>query len=185
MSTWLLVLSMALVPVGAEEAPEEKKPPSLLGEVSRAQIEEAEPGWVAAQVEAEVDAEAAMELSTLEGGDVSITVYLGTWCDDSKLELARFWRAVDDAGYFDIDVVYHAVDRGDRRPPELVAERGLHWVPTFIVERDGQEVGRVVESSRGAIERDVLELLRGDAQGVLTGREDGAVPPTDVDASDE
>ncbi|MEM1181506.1 MAG: thioredoxin family protein, partial [Acidobacteriota bacterium] len=164
-----------------QEETEEKKPPSLLGEVTRSQIESAEPGWVAAQVEAEVDAGAALELSAVEGGDVSVTVYLGTWCDDSRDELARFWRALDDAGYFDVDVKYLAVDRSDKRPPELADDLQIFWVPTFIVERGGEEVGRVVESSRGAIERDLLDLLRGDASGVLTGREDGAVPPADDD----
>ncbi|MEO1088617.1 MAG: thioredoxin family protein [Acidobacteriota bacterium] len=126
-----------------EDDVEEKKPPSLLGEVSREQIELAEPTWVAAQVEAEVEADAALELSTLEGGDVSVTVYLGTWCDDSKRELARFWRALDDAGYFDVDVTYLAVDRSDKRPPELAEDQQIFWVPTFIVERGGEEVGRL------------------------------------------
>ena len=169
-----LLLVLALVSTATEDN-EEKPPPSLLGEVTREQIEIAEPGWVGAQVEAEVDSEAAMALAHVDP-EATLTIYLGTWCDDSKNELARFWRAIDEAGLFDVEVRYLAVDRGDKRPPELARDLALHWVPTFIVERDGTEVGRVVESAANSIERDLLALLSGEASGVLTGREDGAVP---------
>jgi hypothetical protein len=178
-----LALAVGAAPAGAgegEAADEEKAPPSLLGPVSREQLEAAEPSWVAAEVEAAPDAEAAQALAAVPPG-AEVTVYLGTWCSDSRRELARFWRALDEGGGeppFAIE--YIAVDRGDKRPPELLRDLDLRYVPTFIVRRGGEEVGRMVEESPGGIERDLLALLTGEASGVVSAREDlGAAPAPD------
>jgi hypothetical protein len=163
---------LALVPPVRAAAEDEPEPPSLLGPVSREQIEEAEPSWVAAQVGASPDVEAARALAGVEPG-AEVTIYLGTWCSDSRREVPRFWRALDEAGGsvpFAID--YIAVDRAAKRPPELESEVGLRFVPTFIVRRGGEEVGRVVETSPDGIEKDLLALLSGTASGVISARDD-------------
>ncbi len=46
------------------------------------------------------------------------------------------------------------------------------YVPTFIVSRNGQEVGRIVESSPNGIEKDLLALLTGRSRGLITSRAD-------------
>lgn len=71
---------------------------------------------------------------------------------------------------FTID--YQAVDRRANRPPELERDLNLLYVPTFIVRRGGEEVGRMVEVSPNGIEKDLLALLTGEAKGVLSARED-------------
>jgi hypothetical protein len=106
-----------------------------------------------------------------------VTVFLGTWCSDSKRELARLWRAFDDlmgtsGREAPFAVRYVAVARDKQEPAELTAGRDLHYVPTFVVEREGREVGRIVETAPQGIERDLLALLDGSAQGVLSARGD-------------
>ena len=166
-----LVLATPFAAAGAEDE-EEKVPPSLLGPVSREQLEAAEPSWIAAMIEAAPDAEAALALAEVPPG-AEVTVYLGTWCSDSKRELARFWRALDETGgAVPFTIEYIAVDRADQRPPELERDLGLRYVPTFIVRRGGEEVGRMVEESPGGIERDLLALLTGEASGVISARDD-------------
>lgn len=54
----------------------------------------------------------------------------------------------------------------------MTAGRDLRFVPTFIVERDGHEVGRIVEVSPNGIERDLLDLLSGARSGVISARTD-------------
>ncbi len=170
------LLFLAVLPLPLTAAEEPKEPPSLLGPVSRAEIEAAEPAWVAAQAEAELDAEAAGALGTVEPG-AEVDVYLGTWCSDSERELARFWRALDqNFGVVPFEVRYIAVDRSDQRPPELSRDLDLRYVPTFIVRREEREVGRMVEVSPNGIERDLLALLTGEVEGVVSARDDLAVP---------
>lgn len=160
----------------ADPADPEEVGPELLGPVSRHQIEAVVPEWVKTEIEADPDREAAARLAdALEGAEV--TVYLGTWCEDSRRELARLWRALDEAGIFEPpQFAYVGVDRDKREPAELLAGSDLCYVPTFIVRRGAGEVGRIVESAPGGIERDLLALLSGERQGVLSGRDDLGAP---------
>jgi hypothetical protein len=173
-------------PAGEEIAAEAiDEAPPLVGTVTRAELEAHRPDWVAAQVEAQPDAEAAQALLAVEPG-ATVTVYLGTWCSDSKRELPRLWRALDDAGVFDetelpFELEYVAVDRDKVEPAGRAAAAGLDYVPTFVVTRGGEEVGRMVEQSVPGIEHDLLALLSGEASGVLSARDDvGASPPPDA-----
>jgi hypothetical protein len=184
--TVLLLALSAAPPAAAEE--EEKPPPSLVGVVSRDDVEAAEPGWVAAEIEATPDAEAARALADVDPG-AAVTVYFGTWCSDSRRELSRLWRAFDDAGIgfvveLPFDLEYVAVDRAKVEPAERTAGTDLHFVPTIVVRRGGEEVGRIVEVSPHGIERDLLALLIGEAHGVVSGRDDLGEASPAADASE-
>ena len=144
----------------------------MTGRVTRDELEEAMPSWMGAMVEAEIDREAAVALASVEPG-AEVTIVLGTWCSDSGREVPRFWRALDEVGgLVPFEIGYLAVDREKEEPAELLAGLDLEYVPTFLVRRGGEEVGRVVESAPGGIERDLLALLTGESQGTITGRED-------------
>jgi len=162
-------------PAPPKPAPSGEKP-VLLGNVQREQVEAAAPDWVEAEVSSAPDAEAVKRLAAVAPG-ATVTVYLGSWCGDSRREVSRFWRALDQArgpngGEVPFAVSYVGVDHSKKEPAALVAESGLRYVPTFIVRRDGREMGRIVESAPHGIERDLLSLLDGSAQGLLTGRTD-------------
>jgi len=172
--TAALVPSAAGVPAGDEPAAAEPEP--LVGVVSREQVEAAVPAWVQAEIEAEPDAEAARHLLAVEPG-AEVTVYFGTWCSDSRRELARLWRAFDEVGAgfgaeLPFAIEYVAVDRDKRQPAERLAGVDVEYVPTFVVRRDGREVGRMVEVSPHGIEADLLALLSGEAAGVVSARDD-------------
>ncbi len=97
-----------------------------------------------------------------------VTVFLGTWCSDSRREVPRLWRALDQVGgEVPFDLTYVAVDREKDEPADLLAGQEIEYVPTFIVRRDGHEVGRVVEEAPDGIEADLLALLTGAKTGVL------------------
>lgn len=167
----------------AEEIAAESDAPVLVGEVTREQIESLVPDWVRAQVEAEIDTEAAQALASVPPAE--IIVYLGTWCSDSRREVPRFWRALDQTGgLVQFSVEYVAVDEDKQEPAQRLEDVDLRYVPTFVVRRDGEELGRVVEVAETGIERDLLALLTGQARGVVSGRdeaEEGAEDPAQED----
>lgn len=165
---------------GEEGKPQEGKNGEavLVGSVTREQIESALPSWVQAEVESQPDAKAAQALATVKPG-AEVTVFLGTWCGDSKRELPRLWRALDETGgAAPFALRYVGVDREKKEPAGAVAENDVRYVPTFIVRRDGREVGRIVEVSPHGVEKDLLALLSGQATGVLSTREDLALEPS-------
>ena len=160
-------------PEAAPEEPSEEAEVELVGSLTRAEIEAAMPDWVGAQIEATPDVEQALRMAGAGPPDSRVTVYLGTWCSDSRRELARFWRAVDEAGGevgFEIDYVGIRRDK-DRRDPALATVE-LQRVPTFVVELAGVEAGRVVEESPNGIERDLAALLGGETTGLVTATEE-------------
>ncbi len=164
--------SCASVPQAAP-AGEDGDEPVLLGPLSRQRIESELPDWVEAQITAQPDLAAAVRLAEIGGPEVEVTVYLGTWCDDSRRELARLWRAVDLAGgSLPFDLTYLGVDREKRRPASVVAGARLDYLPTFVVRRGGEELGRIVEQSPGGIEADLAALVAGERSGVVSARTD-------------
>jgi hypothetical protein len=148
----------------------------LTGAVSRLEVEAHAPGWVTAELESAPDGEASRALTAVAPG-ARVTVFLGTWCSDSERELARFWRALDEAGVafeeeLPFGLEYVALDRQMEEPGGRSAGRDIRFVPTFIVLRDGREVGRVVETAPHGIENDLLALLTGAVEGVVSARDD-------------
>lgn len=140
----------------------------LLGWLTREEIEAALPSWVEAEIVARPDAEAAQQLPGALIGH-QVTVFLGTWCSDSRRELPRLWRALDEAGAVQpTEIRYIGVDRDKVEPRELVAGSDLRLVPTLVVSRNDREMGRIVESSPAGIERDLLDLLTGRQEGLIT-----------------
>lgn len=153
----------------AQAKPEEK--PVLVGETTRAAIEAA-PEWMSAEAESQPDPEACKALASVPPG-AEVTVFLGTWCGDSRREVPRFWKAVDLAGAnVPFTIHYIGVDRQKKEPSAPVTNNNILYVPTFIVSREGREVGRIVEESPHGIEKDLLALLTGQAQGLITTRTD-------------
>jgi hypothetical protein len=177
----LTPLPGAALPLGASVAPDAGKPATgsprvLLGPVTRQQVEAAVPTWVQAGIEAEPDLAAARALAGVEPG-AEVTVLLGTWCGDSRREVARLWRALDaigaDAaggpgGGLPFTLTYIGIDEAKQQPAAAVAAAGLQYVPTLIVRRGGSEVGRIVEKAPHGVEVDLLALLGGKAKGVVS-----------------
>ncbi len=157
-------------------APQPAKPAAseetvLVGPTTREKVEQA-PEWVQAEVEAKPDEVAAQALAMVEPG-AEVTVFLGTWCGDSRREVPRFWKALDaTGGGAPFQIRYVGVDHDKKEPAALLQEHGVRYLPTFIVSRGGREVGRIVETSPHGVEQDLLALLTGKASGVLSTRQD-------------
>ena len=169
----LLALCLAALSACDGEATTTSAPPThpntsaeeLVGPTTRNAILRAERRF-APERAADVDVEAVAALRHVPRG-ASITVVLGVWCDDSQREVSRWFRALDELGSRPPFLVeYIAV--GFRELAQGIAPLRIEYVPTFIVNRGGDEVGRVVETSPNGIERDVLRLLSGEARGVVT-----------------
>ncbi|PKH49986.1 hypothetical protein CXF68_04390 [Tenacibaculum sp. Bg11-29] len=95
----------------------------------------------------------------------SIKAFYGSWCGDSKRELPKFYKVIDQANFDKDQLEMIAVDR---KPEAYKAspngeEKGLniHRVPTFIFYKNNKEVGRIVEYPKQDFERDLLTITNG------------------------
>lgn len=96
----------------------------------------------------------------------SIKAFYGSWCGDSKRELPKFYKVIDQANFDKNQLEMIAVDK---RPEAHKAspngeEKGLniHRVPTFIFYKNNKEVGRIVEYPKQDFERDLLTITNGE-----------------------
>ncbi|MCC7051438.1 MAG: thioredoxin family protein [Bacteroidia bacterium] len=92
-------------------------------------------------------------------GDIHFVVFGGSWCDDTHKLLPQFFKVVLDAGFSEQDIYLYMLDREKTCPTKN--EKGLNItnLPTFIVYRNGQEIGRIIETVQKSIEADLLEIL--------------------------
>jgi hypothetical protein len=106
------------------------------------------------------DAATIEKLKPLVQG-LKLTIVLGTWCGDSKLQVPHFYKVLDQIGFSDKDITLICVD-GHKKDENGLAD-GLHIerVPTFIVTRDNKEIGRIVESPKLTLESDFLSIITG------------------------
>ncbi len=173
------VLKVAAPAPVTAPAPDPTAPPVLLGPLTREQVEKAVPSWVTVGVESKPDLAAAHALALVAPG-AEVTVFMGTWCSDSRREVSRLWRVLDEigataeggaSGGLPFTLRYVGVDQEKKEPAALTGPVGLRYVPTLIVRRDGREVGRIVEQSPNGVEVDLLALLNGKASGVVSASE--------------
>ncbi len=88
-----------------------------------------------------------------------ITIVLGTWCSDSKLQVPRFFKILDLLNYNTRKVTLFAVDRQKKCGEIDLSSLNIEYVPTFILYKNGKEAGRIVESPVMSLEKDILSIL--------------------------
>lgn len=93
------------------------------------------------------DTEEAAVLKT-KGPQIQFLVFAGTWCDNTKYILPKFFSLLDAASFPGDQVTLIGVDRDKKTVSHLSEEMHITSIPTFIVLKDGQEVGRVVAGDR-------------------------------------
>ena len=89
-------------------------------------------------------------------------VFFGTWCHDSQNLLPVFYRLADRSGYPPDNIALIGVDRKLTTLNNLPAAFKITHTPTFIVMKDGKEIGRVVEYGKyGQIDKELGEIVVG------------------------
>ena len=94
----------------------------------------------------------------------SVTIFMGTWCGDSKREVPRVLKMLDCCGFSEKNITLVMVSNKDtlykKSPQHEEAGRNIVRVPTIIIEQKGTEVGRIVEFPKMSLEKDMLSILR-------------------------
>ncbi|MEO7983585.1 MAG: hypothetical protein ABI688_05860 [Bacteroidota bacterium] len=104
---------------------------------------------------------AALKKQPLE--NISIKIFFGTWCGDSKREVPRFLKLLTAISFPDRKVQLIAVGTGDslvkQSPQQEEAGLGIFRVPVFIIYKNGVEINRINEFPAFSLEKDLLAIL--------------------------
>lgn len=142
----------------------------IMGEVTRDRILADLPDWDAEFFDYEPDPDLIGRIAGLMQ-DVDITVLLGTWCSDSRREIPRLWKILEMIGYPADEVALYAVGSSRFTSEMPIPSELLEWsdrikkryaverVATIILYRNGEEIGRIVETPETTLEGDLLGIL--------------------------
>ncbi|NBW35496.1 MAG: thioredoxin [Cytophagia bacterium] len=96
--------------------------------------------------------------------EVTIEIYFGTWCSDSKRDVPRFFKILDEVSFSDNQIKLIAVDADEnykQSPGGETVGKGIYRVATFRVLKNGVELGRITEHPVYTLEDDLLKILSG------------------------
>jgi thiol-disulfide isomerase/thioredoxin len=94
--------------------------------------------------------------------DYSITIVMGTWCSDSRREVPRFYKILDELNYSDEYIQLINVDRDKVGIDNGVDSLNIELVPTFIIYSEDKEIGRIIETPNESLEKDMSKILSTD-----------------------
>lgn len=140
--------------------------PMLLGPIAIEELQQ-EPfnGWY--QMESQgYDVDIELTNAIDNPSQYSYEVFLGTWCGDSRREVPRMEKILSEMGVDIAMVSIIAVDRDKISPNGEHEGKDIRYVPTLIVSKDNQEIGRIVESpssETATLESDLFEITLGIA----------------------
>ena len=147
-----------------QEITENTKIPYLLGKIDKRGLEgDNYKAWFSKNLE---DYKPNSTITNAIASDLKsfdITVFMGTWCGDSKAEVPKLYKVLE-ACDFPIDqltVVAVSRERNMYKQSPQHEEAGLniHRVPTIIFYKNGKEVNRIVEHPVETFEEDIQNIV--------------------------
>lgn len=91
--------------------------------------------------------------------DLKIKLVIATWCSDSRKEVPRFLKILDYLSFDQNDITMICVDRTKTAPDCGIEKLDIKLVPTIIFYKNDEEIGRIVESPKETLEKDLLGII--------------------------
>lgn len=91
--------------------------------------------------------------------NITVTIFMGTWCEDTHNQLPHFYKVLDACQFKDRGVTLIAMDKNKTTPENYEEGLNITNIPTFILFEKGVEIGRIVETPKVSLEQDMLDIL--------------------------
>jgi thiol-disulfide isomerase/thioredoxin len=95
----------------------------------------------------------------LKSPDLSIIIFGGSWCGDTKAEFPKYFKLFSTLNFPQSSIALHGVSRKKKEPSGIAERYTIKRVPTLIVLKGGKEIGRIVEYPTESVEKDLLNIL--------------------------
>ncbi len=137
----------------------------LYGPISVSQLYFDYPQWKKNEAQYKVSPDVIKQIASVQD-NFDVKIFLATWCSDSRREVPRFLKIIKEAGLMDkLSMELFAVDRKLKLESGLAETYEIKRVPTFIFFKNGNEIGRIVESPEALLlEQDINVILNGTAK---------------------
>ncbi len=93
--------------------------------------------------------------------NAKITVVLATWCPDSRREVPRLFKILDQVDFnYDSLNIYAVAKNFKKSGQKDISTLNIKKVPTIIYYHYGYEAGRIIEKPKISIEKDLVEFRK-------------------------
>lgn len=94
--------------------------------------------------------------------DVTLKVFMGSWCEDSQREVPALFKILDATHYNYNHLEMIAVTHDKDTPQGYENDYDIDYVPTIILSKNGEVLNRIVEYAQETLEKDLLAILKGE-----------------------
>ena len=91
---------------------------------------------------------------------VDIVIIFGEWCGDSRVQVPHFMKVIDKANIPSVNLKILGVNREKKAVIADLSRYNIERVPTFVVYQDGVELGRIVETPKKTLEKDLWNIVK-------------------------
>lgn len=91
--------------------------------------------------------------------EIKILIVMGTWCSDSRREVPHLFKIFDYLNYSKDKYEIIAVDRMKNALTDI-SNLKIELVPTIIVYKNNNEIGRIVEAPQETLELDLVKMIK-------------------------
>jgi thiol-disulfide isomerase/thioredoxin len=95
--------------------------------------------------------------------NITIEVFFGSWCGDSKREVPRFLKLMNEISFPEKKIKLIGLGNGDslykQSPQQEEMGKGVFRVPVFVIYKNGVEINRINEFPVFSLEKDLLAIL--------------------------
>lgn len=91
--------------------------------------------------------------------EISLVTYFGVWCHDSQREVPRMLKLLDRVANSHISHQMIALDYQKTEPHGRATAASIVSTPTFVVLKEGIEIGRIVETPNSSLAADLLAII--------------------------
>lgn len=88
-----------------------------------------------------------------------VTIYMGTWCGDSRKEVPAVVKYLEANDYDMSRLKIVALNQNKQARDRQEIGRNIHRVPAIIFSQDNKEKGRIVEHPVVSIEQDITDII--------------------------
>ncbi|UAY51857.1 thioredoxin family protein [Ferruginibacter albus] len=157
----LSLTSLAQVQYEISKDPKHPEVKVLKGIISRSIIEnDTSFQWYAPNKNLYTPDAAVVDAFKRSKDSLSFVVFGGTWCEDTQFLLPKFFKLLELSGMRDSSVSLFGVDRNKQTLGNIAAAFNITNVPTFIVMKNGKEIGRLVEYGKtGKWDKELADII--------------------------
>ena len=90
---------------------------------------------------------------------ITIKIFMGTWCHDSKREVPRFYKILNTLNYDQTNLQIVGLNKDKKGYFNDYSYLNIKNTPTFIFFKNDEEIGRIIERPKGSLELQIQNIL--------------------------